>query len=204
MAPKTTNPLVRCESCGEDYSATYRRCPFCGSSKEARKETVKESDYEMEGSSVFDEGEKGNMRDSGYDASKGGKRLAGTAATGSGARSGSTSNRSQQSRGSGASGTKTTASRSASGSGTSRSRAPQPKSAAFWDFCDRIGISPVRVIGFLLTLALIIAAFLIVTKIVLPMIGRGSVDTPNNEKPDTSQTDDSGSSGSSRSPEWLP
>ena len=24
------NSLIRCSQCGEDYSATYRRCPFCG------------------------------------------------------------------------------------------------------------------------------------------------------------------------------
>jgi len=209
MAPKTTNPLIRCESCGEDYSATYRRCPFCGSSKEVRRDAGKDDDYVMEGSSVADEEEKENMKDSGREsfgdqsrnnASRGGKRLAGT-------NTASTSNRTQQSRNTTASGARSgaarssggapAASRSTSGSGASRSRAPQPKSAAFWDFCDRIGISPVRVIGFLLTLALIIAAFLIVTKVVIPMIGRGSVDTPNNERPGTSQTGNPNPSGSS-------
>ena len=31
MAYKTSpNSLIHCTECGEDYSATYRRCPFCG------------------------------------------------------------------------------------------------------------------------------------------------------------------------------
>lgn len=31
MAPKPSpNSLIHCAVCGEDYSATYRRCPFCG------------------------------------------------------------------------------------------------------------------------------------------------------------------------------
>jgi len=213
MAPKTTNSLVRCESCGEDYSATYRRCPFCGNSKDTRKEAGRRDDYEMAGVSVTDEEGKENMKDSGHEsssASRGGKRLAGASTAGNG--EGSASGRTQQTRSASASGARSGASRSGAapgsarsgspvssrsmnGSGTSRSRAPQPKSAAFWDFCDRIGVSPVRVIGFLLTLALIVAAFLIVTKVVIPMIGRGSVDTPNNEKPGTSQTGNPGSSG---------
>ena len=24
------NSLIHCAVCGEDYSATYKRCPFCG------------------------------------------------------------------------------------------------------------------------------------------------------------------------------
>ena len=24
------NTLIHCAACGEDYSPTYRRCPFCG------------------------------------------------------------------------------------------------------------------------------------------------------------------------------
>ena len=31
MAPKPSrDTLIHCDACGEDYSSTYRRCPFCG------------------------------------------------------------------------------------------------------------------------------------------------------------------------------
>ncbi len=29
--------LIHCEACGEDYSATYRRCPFCGARNDPRR-----------------------------------------------------------------------------------------------------------------------------------------------------------------------
>ena len=29
QAPSRRNDVIRCENCGEDYSITYRRCPFC-------------------------------------------------------------------------------------------------------------------------------------------------------------------------------
>ena len=28
-APSRRNDVVRCPKCGEDYSITYKRCPFC-------------------------------------------------------------------------------------------------------------------------------------------------------------------------------
>lgn len=28
-APSRRNDVIRCENCGEDYSTTYKRCPFC-------------------------------------------------------------------------------------------------------------------------------------------------------------------------------
>ena len=28
-APPRRNDVIRCEKCGEDYSVTYKRCPFC-------------------------------------------------------------------------------------------------------------------------------------------------------------------------------
>ena len=27
--PLIRNDVIRCEKCGEDYSVTYKRCPFC-------------------------------------------------------------------------------------------------------------------------------------------------------------------------------
>ena len=29
--------LIHCAACGEDYSATYRRCPFCGERNDPRR-----------------------------------------------------------------------------------------------------------------------------------------------------------------------
>lgn len=29
LAPAPRNDVIRCERCGEDYSTTYKRCPFC-------------------------------------------------------------------------------------------------------------------------------------------------------------------------------
>ena len=29
QAPPRRNDVIRCENCGEDYSVTYKRCPFC-------------------------------------------------------------------------------------------------------------------------------------------------------------------------------
>lgn len=29
QAPSRRNEVIRCENCGEDYSITYKRCPFC-------------------------------------------------------------------------------------------------------------------------------------------------------------------------------
>jgi len=37
MAVGTKNELIHCESCGEDYSATYRRCPFCNEAAGAKR-----------------------------------------------------------------------------------------------------------------------------------------------------------------------
>ena len=38
MAPKPSRDmLIHCDSCGEEYSSTYRRCPFCGARNEPRR-----------------------------------------------------------------------------------------------------------------------------------------------------------------------
>ena len=40
MSPKPSHDaLIHCEHCGEDYSATYRRCPFCGERNDPRRVT---------------------------------------------------------------------------------------------------------------------------------------------------------------------
>lgn len=38
MAPKPSrDTLIHCDACGEDYSSTYRRCPFCGARNDPRR-----------------------------------------------------------------------------------------------------------------------------------------------------------------------
>ena len=73
------NSLIHCDECGEDYSATYKRCPFCGAKNEPPQPNPErstapsdlEDTYVFEGQELFD----GEEED--YAAnSKGGKRLA--------------------------------------------------------------------------------------------------------------------------------
>lgn len=73
-ASQTRSTVVRCPNCGEDYSITYRRCPFCdekndSSSRRSTGDTVDlrdEPDYDFDD---FDDFEETPRR-------KGGKRLA--------------------------------------------------------------------------------------------------------------------------------
>ena len=55
MAKTETNPLIHCDSCGEDYSATYRRCPFCGNKERIPRTPAAEEEYVFEGGYIFDE-----------------------------------------------------------------------------------------------------------------------------------------------------
>lgn len=99
MAAKPSRDiLIHCDACGEDYSSTYRRCPFCGAKNEPRRtsrEDVFDDSYgaaaspppasrgggdEMEDSYVFDgQGAfEEDLEDEDYytPRPKGGKRLA--------------------------------------------------------------------------------------------------------------------------------
>lgn len=80
MARKNnTEELIHCNVCGEDYSATYRRCPFCGERMDARSASEDEDyddGYVFDGQDLFDDPEPDQSA-----PSKGGKRLA--AASGS-------------------------------------------------------------------------------------------------------------------------
>lgn len=75
MARKAPGTLIHCDACGEDYSATYKRCPFCGEkpgkSPTAPLPPVDEDDYVFEGGDVFDE----ENEDEQDGKTKGGKRL---------------------------------------------------------------------------------------------------------------------------------
>lgn len=86
MAPKPSHDkLIHCDACGEDYSSTYRRCPFCGERNDprravrdsvppARNEDDQDDNYVFDGQDAFDD----NPDDEGYYAPKpkAGKRLA--------------------------------------------------------------------------------------------------------------------------------
>ena len=86
MAPKPSHDkLIHCDACGEDYSSTYRRCPFCGERNDprravrdsvpsARDENDQDDTYVFDGQDAFDD----DLDDEEYYAPKpkAGKRLA--------------------------------------------------------------------------------------------------------------------------------
>lgn len=67
MAAKPSHDkLIHCDACGEDYSATYRRCPFCGERNDprrpargsvppAREEDDQDDGYVFDGQDAFDD-----------------------------------------------------------------------------------------------------------------------------------------------------
>ena len=68
--------LIHCRECGEEYSATYKRCPFCGEKADQYATgsvppitDEYEDDYVFDGGGVFDEEEELDARP------RGGKRL---------------------------------------------------------------------------------------------------------------------------------
>ena len=75
------NSLIHCNKCGEDYSATYKRCPFCGaknSSQQADSDRSAsgsdlEDTYVFDGQDLFDDEPEENDAPA---YPKGGKRLA--------------------------------------------------------------------------------------------------------------------------------
>lgn len=86
MAPRASHDqLIHCANCGEDYSATYKKCPFCGTRNDPRKAAVippapvpKDDDdfddgYVFDGQDLFDD----EPEDDYESAPRGGKRLAG-------------------------------------------------------------------------------------------------------------------------------
>ncbi len=85
----SSGTLIHCEYCGEDFSATYKRCPFCGERpagdgpvgdtrrRRVREEAPPEDDYVFEGGDVFDEPYEEEEEEEIVDRSRGGKRLSG-------------------------------------------------------------------------------------------------------------------------------
>ena len=59
MARKSApGTLIHCDACGEDYSATYKRCPFCGEKPGPATGPIppvenSEDDYVFEGQELF-------------------------------------------------------------------------------------------------------------------------------------------------------
>ena len=82
MARRTNaEGLIHCNACGEDYSATYKRCPFCGERMDVRPVAPLDDEddgYVFDGQDLFDE--PGDGQPSAQ--SRGGKRLAGHAPRG--------------------------------------------------------------------------------------------------------------------------
>lgn len=79
-----TDQLIHCNACGEDYSSTYRRCPFCGERVNARSTSNDDDDYEddgyvFDGQAYFDDPEGTEEQES---ASSGGRRLSAPAKRG--------------------------------------------------------------------------------------------------------------------------
>ena len=76
MARKNNSEeLIHCNVCGEDYSATYRRCPFCGERMDVRpvvEDEEYEDDYVFDGQALFDDDPQADQAA----PNKGGKRLA--------------------------------------------------------------------------------------------------------------------------------
>ena len=77
MARRTNaEGLIHCNACGEDYSATYKRCPFCGEKLNVRPVDDSDEDFDdgfvFEGEALFDEPKDAKSAP----RSSGGRRLA--------------------------------------------------------------------------------------------------------------------------------
>lgn len=130
--PGSRPGLIRCDHCGEEYSSSYRRCPFCDE---------------------YDEYDAYEADDTSDRASRsGGKRLA-------------KSNR--------------------RGGGYGR-------------------VSPFRIIGYIFSLAVIVAAIYVVVTVIYPLISTGNVDTIDPDTPPTSAADVSPDTSPDTSPEISP
>jgi len=198
MSQKTSNTLLHCDSCGEDYSSTYRRCPFCGSKGAKPKETVSvEDEYVFDGGYIFDEidreaSEKASREQQSGNISRSGKRVASSTAAGSGV----TSSSPERSR---------TGSSSTSGEKSShpdvRTTGARPRTShsrldAFDEFLERNNLTLLRLIGLVFSLLVIIAAFVILFTVIIPMFSNDSGPNPNGTNSGSSQTGAPSPSGS--------
>ena len=154
MANKLSpNSLIHCAECGEDYSATYRRCPFCGAKNAPRRTgpgrpasgADLEDTYVFDGQELFDgEGDEDYTPAN----SRGGKRLA-----------------------------------------------EKPMSNPF----ANADINWPRVITFICSLVIIVAAMIIVFTVIYPQL-RGNPTADNSQNPSFSATDPAGENTGSADP----
>lgn len=179
MAKTETNPLIHCEACGEDYSATYRRCPFCGSKERKTRTPAAEEEYVFEGGYIFDEIDRektSTPKSKGGDSASvghGGKRLAGAAAAAP------------------RSSAKGSAPRKNTAAPQGRSAAPQRRAprSTLENILANLGItelSPLKIATLVISFIVIIAALIIVLKLALP--GRDKNDKKPVDDPATSQS----------------
>ncbi|HIT02228.1 MAG TPA: SH3 domain-containing protein [Candidatus Enterenecus merdae] len=166
--------LLHCDACGEDYSATYKRCPFCGQPPQAAYPAQEpphdvldmdseDDGYVFDGQGAFDE-EPFPVRPP---RPKGGKRLASGGAHRAGAPS-----------------------RSAPGR---RAAAPAPSSSPD-EPPERRAPEPInwpRLITFLCSLVIIAAALVIVFTVIYPQLRQNS-GTAASSEPGSSQQPSSG------------
>ena len=78
-ATGSRSTVIRCPNCGEDYSVTYKRCPFCEEKASAKKRERYEDDggdfeIEYEGDEESTSRRSGGKRLAGGSPRRGGKR----------------------------------------------------------------------------------------------------------------------------------
>ena len=160
--------LIHCDVCGEDYSATYKRCPFCGEPPQGGRSARSTRDLRADD---LDDEEDGYVFD-GQDAfeddpepvrpvrQKGGKRLATNSSSRRAAPSSRTASRSEPS----------SAGRRSSGSGAASSPGRRDPGAGGEDRRPPEPINWPRLITFLCSLVIIAAALVIVFTVIYPQL----------------------------------
>lgn len=116
----TRSAVIRCPNCGEDYSVTYKRCPFCDEKAEEEK---RRSGEHLDN----------DMDDEEYESGRGGRRLAGGGHRG-----------------------------------------------APW--------TPLRIVGTVVPLVIIVAAVWIVVTQIMPLVNRGEMNQPPASDPPVTTT----------------
>ena len=190
--------LIHCDACGEDYSATYKRCPFCGEPPQGSRATRAPRDLRA---NDLDDEEDGYVFD-GQDAfeddpepvrpvrQKGGKRLPTNGSSRRAVSSSRTAARSEsssagrRSSGSGAA----SSGRRDSGAGGEDRRPPEP---IHWP----------RLVTYLCSLVIIAAALVIVFTVIYPQLRQDpAADNSASQAPEDSQQPSSPSTAEPETP----